>query len=155
MMWENSLEKLKLLNYELDYCKKLSKRPFNRVQFSQPLPANANLGNLFDDFTSICAWLVAIIVGNNNALKYEQFDDPNIKVNKLMVALNKSVGFPGSKDFTAQKLRTANGESVCFVLDFLTDKALAARGFQFGPALYPAQDEVSQCVDVSECWAVV
>lgn len=137
-MWENSLEKLKILNYEIDYCKKLNKRPFSRIHFALP---GSNAGHQFDDFTSICSWLVPIITGDNNALKSEQFEDPNTKLNKLMLVL-RNLDFRGS--FPAQKLRTPYGEPVCLVLEFLTDKALSARGFQFLPPQYPAMDEVRQ-----------
>lgn len=136
MMMENSLEKLKILNYEFEYCKKLNKKPLNRVHFAHPAP---NAGHQFDDFISICQWLVPVITGDSSALKSEQFEDPNTKLNKLMLVL-RNLDFKGS--FPAQKLRTPHGEPVCTVLDFLTDKALAARGFQFSAPQYPAMDEV-------------
>eukprot|EP01031_Cornospumella_fuschlensis_P031829 gene31829-38487_t len=138
IMWENSLERLKVLNYEQDYCKKLGKKPLNRVHFVIP---GANAGNQFDEFMGICAWVVPFITADPNTLKFEQFDDPNTKLNKLLLVL-RNLDFRAS--FAAQKLRAAHGEPACTVLDFLTEKALAARGFEWTAPLYPASDEIEQ-----------
>ncbi|RYH30092.1 hypothetical protein EON65_06230 [archaeon] len=135
-MWENSLERLKVLNYEQDFCKKFSKKPLNRVHF---VISGANAGNQFEEFMNICAWIVPFITGDANTLKFEQFDDPNTKLNKLLLVL-RNMDFRAS--FAAQKLRAANGEPACTVLDFLTEKALASRGFEWTAPLYPAADEV-------------
>lgn len=135
-MWENSLEKLKVLNYERDYCKKLNKRPFNRVQFVVP---GANASHQFDEFISICTWLCYTISRKPDVFKPEEFDDPNTIVNKLMLALRQ---FDFRASFPPQKLRTANGEYICTVLDFLTDKALSELHFQWQTPIYPANGEV-------------
>jgi hypothetical protein len=45
--------------------------------------------------------------------------------------------------FPSQKLKLAHGEAVCTVLDFLTDKALASKGFKWGTPIYTESDQVS------------
>jgi estrogen-related receptor beta like 1 len=139
-MWENSFERLKVLNYELDYCKKLGKKPLSRVHFAI---AGVNAGHQFEEFISLCTWLLPIITGDSTTMKSEQFEDPNTKLNKLMLAL-RNLEFRAS--FPAQKLRIAHGEPACMVLDFLTEKALIARGFQWASPQYPAADEESLCL---------
>jgi estrogen-related receptor beta like 1 len=136
-MWENSLEKLKVLNYERDYCKKLNKRPFSRVQFVIP---GANASHQFDEFISICTWLCYTISRKPDVFKPEEFDDPNTIVNKLMLALRQ---FDFRSSFPPQKLRTANGEIACTVLEFLTDKALSEQHFEWQAPIYPSNGEVS------------
>ncbi len=53
-MWENTLEKIKILNYESKFCMN-GKRPlFSRVQFVVPMK---NVSSQFDDFIDLCAFL--------------------------------------------------------------------------------------------------
>lgn len=125
LQWENSLEKLKVLGYEQSFVQKQRHKPFDRVYFT--LPAK-NLSNQFDDFVQLCSWLFDEISQSTGVLTRDEYDDPGTIANKLLLAL-RQVGFPTS--FSTQKLRTPHGEVVCEVLDFLTDKALEARRFQW------------------------
>ena len=157
LMWENSLEKLKILNYEKEYCKKQNKKACSRVHFVLP---SSNTSHQFDDFIGICAWLFSVIGGGGTAnmasttkgkagrntaaselFRPEEFDDPNTIVNKLLLAL-RQVEFRAS--FPQQKLKAAHGESACTVLDFLTDKALTVVGFQWGVPVYSNNAELEQ-----------
>ena len=135
-MWENALEKLKILNYERDYCKKLNKKPFSRVQFVIP---GVNPSHQFDEFMSISSWLCTTISRKPDTFKLEDLDDPNTKINKLMLALRQ---FDFRASFPAQKLKSPHGEFVCQVLEFLTDKALEELRFEFSVPLYAGNDEV-------------
>jgi estrogen-related receptor beta like 1 len=137
-MWENSLERLKIMNYEKDFCKKQNRKPFHRVHFV--LPAG-NLSHQFDEFASICSWLCSEITTKPDTFKPEQFDDPNTIVNKLLLALRQ---LEFRSNFPPQKFKTPYGEPVCTVLDFLTEKALAARGFQWAAPVYVSIDDVEQ-----------
>lgn len=140
-MWENALEKLKILKYEKDYVKKFNRRAFHRVYFVLP---HSNQSHQFDDFSAICAWLITEITLKTDTFKPEQFDDPNTIVNKLLLAL-RQLDFRST--FPPQKLKTPYGEPVCTVLEFLVDKALATRGFKWGTPVYVSMDDVSR----SEC----
>jgi estrogen-related receptor beta like 1 len=140
-MCENSIEKLKLLNYEQGYCKRLNKAPLHRIHFAIP---GANAFHQFDDFVNISSWLCTEVTGKADTFRIEQSDDPNVIVNKLMLAL-RQLDF--RSNFPAQKLRTPFGEPVCTVLDFLTDKALAAKGFEFREPFHPANEELEQIGD--------
>ncbi len=53
-MWENTLEKLKILNYETKFCLNGKRQPFNRIHFVMPMK---NTSTQFDDFIDICVWL--------------------------------------------------------------------------------------------------
>ena len=124
--WENSLEKLKVLGYETSFVQKQHRKPFDRVYFT--LPAK-NLSNQFDDFVQLCSWLIDEITQSSGVLlRHEEYDDPGTIANKLLLAL-RQVGL--SVSFPVQKLRTPYGEIICEVLDFLTDKALETKQFQW------------------------
>jgi len=136
-MWESTLEKLKLLDYENNFCSAVRGRmPFSRIHFVFPA---ANPSVQFDDFVDISAWLCFEITRNQDLFKRDQFDDPNTVANKLMLAL-RQLDFRST--FPPTKLRSAHGEPVCTVLEFLTDKALASRKFRWTAPTYPAADEV-------------
>jgi estrogen-related receptor beta like 1 len=138
LMWENSLEKLKILSYEKEYCKKFNKKPFSRIQFV--LPGN-NPSVQFDDFISLCSWLFTVIDRLTDLFKPEEFDDPNTIVNKLVLAL-RQLDFRSA--FPSQKIKVAHGEPACAVIDFLVDKALASINFQWGVPVYAVTDDVEQ-----------
>lgn len=139
-MWEASLEKLKMLNYEVGYCLAKGKKPLNRIHFVFP---GANAGHQFDDFVAISEYLFGEITNDPNFFKRDQYDDPNTVSNKLMLAL-RQIDFRLS--FPAQKLRQACGENVCSVLEFLTDKALEAKKVTFKAPIYIDDDQVEHAV---------
>ena len=135
-MWENALEKLKILNYESRFCVPKQRKPFNRVHFVVP---GANASHQFDDFVEICAWLCGEISRNSELFKKEQYDDPTTVANKLMLAL-RQLDFRAS--FPSQKLKTPHGEPVCSVIEFLVDKALAQIDFRWATPSYTDGDSV-------------
>lgn len=137
MMWECTLEKLKILDYEKDYLSKGTKTAFSRVHFA--IPSN-NLATQFNDFISICAWLINLC-NVKEPFKVDSFEDPTSSINKLLLAL-RTLDFRGS--FPAQKLKIPHGESVCTILDFLADKALSTRNFKFETPIYKNQEEMEE-----------
>ena len=144
-MWENALEKLKILNYEWGFCSGSGKangqkrKPFSRIHFVYP---GSNPSHQFNDFIEICAWIMTDMGQQSDLVsRYDDMpdDDPNTVCNKLMLSL-RQLDFKSS--FPTQKLRLAHGEAVCSVLDFLTDKALSTKGFKWGVPVYTDADEV-------------
>jgi len=134
-MWESALEKLKLLNYEREYCAPKHASPFSRIEFVYP---GANASHQFTDFVEIAEWLCEMIGGRSLFTK-EAYDDPNTVANKLMLAL-RSLDF--RSNFPAQKLKAGHGDPVCSVLDFLTQKALETRSFKWNRPIYEDADDV-------------
>ena len=136
-MWENTLEKLKLLDYENSFCSK-KRSPFNRVHFVFPA---ANPSEQFDEFVDLCAWLFFEISQSSDIFKRDQFDDPNTVANKILLALRQ---FDFRSSFPVAKLRQAHGEPACTVLEFLVDCALEKAKIGWGMPMYPASDEGAQ-----------
>jgi hypothetical protein len=130
------LEKLKVLHYEAGFCTSKGKKAFSRIHFVYP---GKNLSQQFDDFVDICSWLCLEISQQPNFFSRDPYDDPNTVSNKLILAL-RQLEFKSS--FPSQKLKLAHGEAVCTVLDFLTDKALASKGFKWGTPIYTEADQV-------------
>ncbi len=57
------------------------------------------------------------------------------------------MGFP--LDFPAAKLKQGYGEAVCSTLEFISDKALAAKGFVWTKPKYP-KEEYAEEAEVDE-----
>ena len=151
MMWENALEKLKVMNYESRYCErgltppsKREKPAFNQVHFVYP---GRNIDSQLKEFFDLCSWLCTEITGNPDHFRIHFEDDPNTNANKLLLAL-RSLDFRLS--FPSSKLRTPHGEAVCSVLEFLTDKALTQKGLEFSNIIHIESDENEQADDMDD-----
>jgi len=140
LMWENSLEKLKILGYESTFCAEFNRKPFSRVHFVIPAQTQAQ-SHQYNEFIDICSWLFKEIKNDDKIFKRDEYDDPNTVANKLMLAL-RNLEFKLS--FQSQKLKTANGEAVCSVIEFLVDKALEVKKFKWGKPDYSKVSNVEE-----------
>lgn len=126
---ENTLEKLKCLNYEICFVKDMQQKIVAQDAFSIPA---SNTALQFNHYVGLLKWLISIIQ-EGCAPDIDEYDDPNIIAQKIMLKLrnlNFDVNFP------IAKLKQPHGEVACSILDFLTDKALEVKGFQFGEPRY-------------------
>jgi estrogen-related receptor beta like 1 len=87
----------------------------------------------FQHFVSLCAWLLQQC---RRPLPLDKYEDPTSSINKLIVTL-RDAGM--DIDFPPLKLRSAHGENVVKVLNFLCDLALVAKGFAFGKPVHPEE----------------
>jgi len=139
LMWENTLDKLKILDYERLFCQIQGKhQSYSRIHFV--IPAK-NTSSQLDDFFDLCQWLIGEISHSTEVLHRDQYDDPNTTINKLLLAL-RQLDFKAT--FPSQKLRSGYGEQVCLVLEFLVDKALDTRGFKFSSPIYVDNTQIEQ-----------
>lgn len=98
-------------------------------------PTNRPHSAQFKSFLDLAGFLLRL---SGHELSVDKYDDPGTSVNKLILAL-KALGFP--LDFPAARLRTGAGEACCAALDFLADRALAAKGVVAWPRpAYPKED---------------
>ena len=142
VQWELSLERLKLLGYESRYVgSSKARRLLHKLSFILP---GSNPSHQFEDFVSISSWLCTEISGDPELFKRDQFDDPNAVVNKLLLALRK-LDFRAT--FQPAKLKAAYGEAVCSALDFLTERAMAARRLEWSSPTYPDADKAEAAED--------
>ncbi|KAM3934549.1 intraflagellar transport protein 57 homolog [Leptodactylus fuscus] len=131
ILMEDLLEKLKLLDYEEDLLRKHNMRPISRLYFAMP----TNPGEQFYMFSTLAAWLI------NKAGRYfeqpQEYDDPNAVISKILTELRSS---GGAADFPPSKLKAGYGEQVCYVLDFLAEKALKHIDFAWNRPTYPSEE---------------
>ncbi len=85
------MDKLKLLEYEKDFCrrKKPFRKPLSRLYFALPLPSGSQ-SEQFSYFTGLTSWLLGLAGVDFPAPKME--DDPNLVCNTI-VSKVKNLGF--------------------------------------------------------------
>ncbi|KAL9965679.1 hypothetical protein ACROYT_G029517 [Oculina patagonica] len=138
---EEVLEKLKLLDYETDFCKQMGFRPLSRHYFALA----TNPGEQFFTFTSLAAWLLTCC--GRNFEQPQEYDDPNATVSNILDEMKK-LGVPA--DFPPAKLKTGSGEQVCYVIDKLADEALKAKKFVWKKAQHEQEDFEEETMEDDE-----
>ena len=137
---EDVHEKLKCLDYELLFIRELNQRPISKDEFI--LPSTKNIGLQFNHYIQLIKWLFSQMIhadkeegadGNTRSACSEfedvdTFDDPNVIAQKLMLSL-RELGF--EIDFPITKLKQPYGEEAISILNFLTDKVLDSKDFQY------------------------
>lgn len=132
-------DKLKLLKYETQFCRK-QKPPMTPVGSAYfALPA-ANPNEQFFYFTSLVAWLLA--KAGRKFAPPGQFDDPNATCASILAEL-KDAGF-APPPFPPTKLKQGHGEAVCGVLDNLCDYALERTQFRWAKPTIGADAAVEE-----------
>ncbi|MEW5304574.1 MAG: hypothetical protein WDW36_007176 [Sanguina aurantia] len=134
------VDKLKLLNYEKDFCKKGKKpyrKPFSRGYFACPLSSSSTGSEQFFYFTSLVSWLMFLAGVEFSPPK--EHDDPNLACSNLVAGMKK-LGF-ASPSFHPQKLTVGFGKEVVGVLEGLVDfvmerQAVAVRRPIYAPDGY-------------------
>ncbi|CAL8090010.1 unnamed protein product [Calicophoron daubneyi] len=129
---EKLSEKLKLLNYERDYCRTRHQKPISRHYFA----IQTNPGEQFYGFTALAAWL--IVKANGKIDPPQEYDDPNATIATILDAvreLGHAVEFPPSK------LKSGCGDHCIEVLSMLADSALSTQGHHFALPNYPEEEK--------------
>jgi len=129
---EKVVERLKLLNYEQEFCTARNFKPCTRTFFAM---ASSNPNEQFYYFTSLVSWLLSYL--GKNFPPPSQYDDPTATAGTIMQEL-RSVQLPS--DFPPNKIKQGHGEVVVLVLDSLLEAALEASGFKFGRPVQRADD---------------
>lgn len=123
VLMEESLEKLKILNYEQDFCTSTGCGVLLRTQFAMQ---SSNPAENFKTFASLVQWLMAL--NGNYTEQWDRFTDPNVTVTNMTNELRK-VGI--NMDIPPHKLKQGHGSEVCVVLNSLVDITLQKKGFRF------------------------
>jgi len=121
---ETVVERLKLLNYETEFCHTQNFKPLTRTFFAMP---SSNPNEQFYYFTSLVSWLLSFV--GRNFPPPSQYDDPTATAGTIMQEL-RAVSLPS--DFPPNKLKQGHGEVVVMVLDALLKAAFETTGFKFG-----------------------
>ncbi|CAG9770330.1 unnamed protein product [Ceutorhynchus assimilis] len=112
---EYLLDKLKLLNYEMEFLSEIKLKPIHKYYFI----VIKNSGEQFYLFSILAAWLI-----RKTGKPFEnpqEHDDPNDTIDRILIEV-KNMGM--KVDFSAGKLKQGVGEHVVNVLDFLANAAI-------------------------------
>lgn len=137
ILMEEFLDKLKLLNYEKEFCRAWGFRQFSQHYFA----IATNPGEQFYAFTNIVAWLL-----NQCGKTFErpqEYDDPNATVSEILHEA-KSLGI--TVDFPPGKLKVGYGEHVIYLLNKLSDEALKCKMFSWKNPAYVQEEEAEENV---------
>lgn len=129
---DDILDKLKLLNYEVEFCQPYKFKPLNRSYFVKGA-TNENASNQFFYFTSLVSWLMGV-AGHKGFPPPGQYDEPNATSTNVLTEL-RVMGLPVS-NLAPNRVRIGSGDAVLNILTLLTDAALLARRFEFTPVQY-------------------
>lgn len=139
VMMELIVDKLKLLNYDREFCK--SRSPpwphLHKFYFTLPL---ANRNEQFLYFSTLVSWLFRLL-GSQFAPPSE-IDDPNVTCSKIMMEL-MSLGF-AVPNWPPARLKQGYGDAVCNVLDALCSLVLHAIKYEFTPLTHVCQEDLLQ-----------
>ncbi|KAB0800072.1 hypothetical protein PPYR_07952 [Photinus pyralis] len=139
---EDLLEKLKILNYEVELIAELKMKPIHKYYFV----TSKNPGEQFYLFASVAAWLIR--KSGQSIETPQEYDDPNIVITNILDKLREN---NVTIDFSLSKLKQGVGEHVVFVLNTLADKALSYVGFQWKKPKTPEEkDDETEVID-DEC----
>lgn len=128
---ENVLDKLKILNYEREFCRELKAKPISRHYFAIP----TNPGEQFHSFICVCAWLIRICGGQME--QPQEFDDPNATIATILDEV-RQLGH--RVDFPPSRLKSGCGDACIAVLQILTSEALNKRKFNWRIPEYPEEE---------------
>ncbi|KAG2449265.1 hypothetical protein HYH02_005422 [Chlamydomonas schloesseri] len=138
-------DKLKLLNYEAEFCRKKKpyRKPLSRLYFAVPL---ANSSEQFFYFTSLATWLLGLAGVELPAPK--EFDDPNLTCQNILGAVKK-LGF-APPSYHPTKLTVGNGKEVVGVLDGLVDFVLERRHHKYSRPAYGTDGQPEEGVQLDD-----
>ncbi|CAH8874269.1 unnamed protein product [Trichobilharzia szidati] len=128
---ESLNEKLKLLNYEKEFCKLRHQKPITRHYFA----ICTNPGEQFHCFTALAAWLIS--QANGKIDQPQEYDDPNATISTILDAV-RTLGY--TVEFPPLKLKSGCGEYCINVLNMLADASIQARNIKLLPPKYPEED---------------
>ncbi|KAI9014928.1 intra-flagellar transport protein 57 [Gaertneriomyces semiglobifer] len=129
---DDILDKLKILNYQAEFCRPKNFKPLPRFYFNVQ---SSNPNEQLYHFTSLFSWLVRKL-GD----RYEepgQFDDPNATAASLAAKL-RDLDIPFDQGLN--KLKQGHGDAIIYVLQTLVDRVLAKSGFVFKPPVHKVED---------------
>eukprot|EP00047_Mylnosiga_fluctuans_P004796 m.236650 g.236650 ORF g.236650 m.236650 type:complete len:418 (+) comp13005_c0_seq1:41-1294(+) len=132
---ESLHDKLKLLDYDSDFCAKRGFKSIPRHYFA--IAENASEQLYY--FGNLLSWLLSIT--GQRFTPPDQYDDPNTVTTNIMLELRKQ-GLP--TEFSQTKLKQGSGEEVCQVLNNVAQLALKARKWKWSKPEHGREEFVDE-----------
>eukprot|EP00658_Telonema_sp_P-2_P062230 TRINITY_DN508_c0_g2_i1.p1 TRINITY_DN508_c0_g2~~TRINITY_DN508_c0_g2_i1.p1 ORF type:complete len:427 (+),score=139.43 TRINITY_DN508_c0_g2_i1:60-1340(+) len=129
---EVCLEKMKLLNYEANFCRARNMKPLTRTYFAMP---SSNPSEQLYTFTSLVHWLLTQLGAHFDAP--EPHDNPNAVAGVILQQLRQA-GLPS--DFPPAKVKQGQGEAVLQILESVCDAVLEANHFSWARPAHKADE---------------
>lgn len=143
----NLIDKLRLLNYESNFCQSTKPpfKPLSPFYFAGPSSID-NPNTQFFYFTSLCSWLMKLC--GRNFPPPGQFDDPNATSTTILAEL-QALNLPVS-NVAPTRLKQGSGEGVLTILGALVDEVVKQREFKFPPVDVSGLEKYDELNEVSE-----
>eukprot|EP00002_Diphylleia_rotans_P000998 TRINITY_DN10541_c0_g1_i1.p1 TRINITY_DN10541_c0_g1~~TRINITY_DN10541_c0_g1_i1.p1 ORF type:complete len:445 (+),score=93.56 TRINITY_DN10541_c0_g1_i1:163-1497(+) len=123
LIFEATLDKLKILDYENNFCRPMSLPSIHGLYFLSPQEDHRSQ---FMYFAHLAAWLMTL--SQYPAQQPDNFSDPN-EIAKEILSDLRQMGVP--LEYPASRLCIGYGFAVCDVLDRLCDLVLSINQVQF------------------------
>lgn len=150
IIMEDILEKLKLIDFEENFCKKYNKDPITKFSFSCSIYGKPNTGGIlsgnalnsnnnvqFALFYELCNWLFGLIKQSidlnrlsDTEVKFKRYDKRksiDTHIGELMADLK----IIGVKIPDSSKISNGYGEAVCLIITQLLDRYLINQNYTF------------------------
>ena len=147
IIMDDIIEKLRLLNYEINFCKKFHNEPITKFYFACNIYGydfnyenNNQMENFpvqFAYFYDLCNWLMFIINNNisinnlnDNKIEFKRYDK-TLKLNEQLNELVQKLHNNKIKVVVNNRFKYGYGDSVCSVITQLCDKYLMNQNYIF------------------------
>eukprot|EP00768_Dysnectes_brevis_P007194 gnl/Dysnectes_brevis/5986_a8963_313.p1 GENE.gnl/Dysnectes_brevis/5986_a8963_313~~gnl/Dysnectes_brevis/5986_a8963_313.p1 ORF type:complete len:369 (+),score=81.31 gnl/Dysnectes_brevis/5986_a8963_313:155-1261(+) len=138
------LQKLRLLEYEREYCQPKQIPPFSATYFSYP--SKSPTEQLLS-FAALVKWLLDQIDPDSTFAEQSEFDDPNAIATEILSAVAPHVKTQG---ISPHKIKTGHGPVVLSILLSLIDIILKNRGMMPCRPVWQAPPSLAVRMEESE-----
>jgi len=128
---ENLSDKLKILDFDKQFCVAKGFNPISRHYFAFP----GNVSDQLHYFSNVMSWLISLT--DDHFPPSDQYDDPNEIVSNIVAQLRKT---GVHADATQSSLLKGSGEDVCQILNTLAQNALKAQRWQWEKPILPREE---------------
>ena len=166
IIMDDIIEKLRLLNYEINFCKKFNHKIINKYYFACNIygfnfdykdnPTKETYPIQFAYFFDLCNWLMALINQNVNYnilqeiyIKFKKYDKKKSQDAQIQELLN-DLKNSQDKVLLNSRFKYGYGDGVCLVLTQLCDKYLIKQNFIFKKPKYKDSQKIEKIKDFNE-----
>ena len=166
IIMDDMIEKLRLLNYEINFCQKHNHEIINKYYFACNMygynfdnkdnPSKETYPVQFAYFFDLCNWLMALIKQNANInilqeidLKFKKYDKKKPQDVQIQDLLNDLKNLQ-VKVLINSRFKYGYGDGVCLVLTQLCDKYLIKQNFIFKKPKFQDVQEIEKIKEYPE-----
>ena len=166
IIMDDMIEKLRLLNYEINFCQKHNHEIINKYYFACNMygfnfdnkdnPSKETYPVQFAYFYDLCNWLMALIKQNANInilqeidVKFKKYDKKKPQDAQIQELLNDLKNLQ-VKVLINSRFKYGYGDGVCLVLTQLCDKYLIKQNFIFKKPIFKDIQEIEKIKEYPE-----